>query len=97
MNNKQQITPAAHSKHERPAIALHPVSSSQVKAVGYDAQSKTLAVQFTRGTGAIYHYPNVEAKTHSDFIGADSVGTYFGKHIKHLPFEKFHPDKPKAS
>lgn len=84
--------PAPFSKAKRPAVHLHGVKSSQVKAIGYDADTKTLAVQFTRGTGAVYHYPNVEPHTHEAFVKAGSIGTFFGKHIKSLPFEKYAPD-----
>lgn len=77
------------SDQPRPPIVLVPVTSNQVKAIGYDAETQTLAVAFTRGTGAIYHYPNVNAEMHSAFMQAESVGKYFGAHIKNLPFEKF--------
>ena len=77
------------SDQPRPPIVLVPVTSNQVKAIGYDEATQTLAVAFTRGTGAIYHYPNVNAEMHSAFMQADSVGKYFGAHIKDLPFEKF--------
>lgn len=79
-----------HEAH-MPHIALTPVKSSQVAAVGYDPQTKTLAVTFTRGPGTIYHYPNVEPRTHQDFLRAESIGKFFGKHIKALPFKKFAP------
>lgn len=72
-------------------IPLTAVESSQVKAVGYDAASKTLAVTFTHGPGTIYHYPDVKPETHAAFVGAESIGSYFGKHIKPLPFKKFAP------
>lgn len=36
----------------RPSIKLHPVESSQVAAVGYDAATRTLAVSFKRGAGS---------------------------------------------
>lgn len=85
--------PAAYSDKKRPTIALTPVTSSQVKAIGYDAATKTLAVQFARGAGAIYHYPNVEQATFEAFVGAESIGTFFGKHIKPLAFEKFAPEQ----
>jgi len=49
----------------------------------------TLAVQFRRGARAIYHYANVEPATFAAFKGAESIGTYFGQHLKALPFEKF--------
>ena len=68
-----------------------PVKSGQVKAIGYDAATKVLAVTFTRGTGAIYHYPNVSAEDHKAFIEAESIGKHFGKHIQHLPFDKYVP------
>jgi hypothetical protein len=71
------------------AIPMTPVKSNQVAAVGYDAETSTLAVTFTRGAGAIYHYPNVDAKLHADFIGAESIGKFFGKSIQGLPFKKF--------
>lgn len=77
------------SDQPRPPIVLVPVTSNQVKAIGYDEATQTLAVAFTRGAGAIYHYPNVNAEMHSEFMQAESVGKFFGAHIKDLPFEKF--------
>ena len=84
-----------HSVHgtPRPDISMQDVKSSQVKQVGYDPATKTLAVSFTRGAGAIYHYPNVSAEDHQKFLDADSLGVHFGQHIKTLPFEKFDPQK----
>lgn len=81
--------PQPFTDKARPPIALQPVDSSQVKAVGYDAGTKTLAVQFKHGTQAIYHYPGVEPETHAAFIGAESLGAYFRDNLKTLPFEKF--------
>lgn len=71
------------------AIPMVPVESNQVAAIGYDAGTKTLACQFTRGPGHLYHYPDVSAETHAAFVGAESIGKYFGAHIKALPFKKF--------
>lgn len=82
-------TPAGFSEKPFAPIAMTPVQSNQVAAVGYDAATKTLAVTFSRGPGHIYHYPNVEEKTHTEFMAAESKGTFFGKHIKAMPFEKF--------
>ena len=73
------------------AIALQPVESSQIKAVGYDAETKTLAVTFNFGK-ALYQYPNVEPSTFEAFRTSDSAGKFFGQHIKDLPFKKFHAD-----
>lgn len=81
------------TKKPRPHIALHEVKSSQVKSVGYDHGSNTLAVSFTRGAGTVYHYPGVSAAQHEALVKSDSIGAHFGKHIKHLPFEKYVPHK----
>jgi hypothetical protein len=89
MEAKKFPEPAPFTEKARPAIDLQPVESNQVGAIGYDPDTKTLAVQFRRGARAIYHYPNVEPETFEAFKGAPSIGTYFGTHLKALPFEKF--------
>lgn len=82
---------------KRPHITLHPVKSSQVKSVGYDHGTNTLAVQFSHGKGAIYHYPGVTKDQYEKFVNAKSIGVHFGQHIKALPFTKYLPDPaPKA-
>ncbi|AVQ84829.1 KTSC domain-containing protein [Variovorax sp. PMC12] len=88
---KKTYTPPApftDPKEYRP-IPLVPVSSGQVKAIGYDAPTKTLAVTFNSGPGTVYHYPDVESKLHEDLINAESIGTFFGAHIKPRSFKKF--------
>lgn len=85
---------AGFTKGPRPAIPLTPVTSSQVKAIGYDPLTKTLACQFQHGAGHIYHYPNVEPKVHAEFMASKSIGKFFGQNIKNLPFEKY--EAPKA-
>ena len=89
MTEKKFPEPQAFSEQPRPQLALHPVESNQVGAIGYDAATKTLADQFKRGARAIYHYTNVEPETYAAFKAAVSIGTFFGQHIKALPFEKF--------
>lgn len=64
-------------------IPLTPVKSSQIKAVGYDGPSSTLALQFK--AGAIYHYKNVPNQVHQDLVKAESIGQYFTVHIKSQP------------
>lgn len=89
--------PAKFSEEKYVAIPMTEVESGQVKAIGYSPETKTLSVVFQHGKGAIYHYPNVEPKVHADFLAAESIGTFFGKHIKALPFKKFPaPPKPAA-
>lgn len=77
-------------------IPMKEVESNKIKAVGYDEASKTLAVVFKRIAGAIYHYPNVEPQMYADFIGAESLGSFFCTHIQSLPFKKFHPKQVAA-
>jgi len=86
---KQFVEPQPFTEGECPAIPLTPVESNQVGAIGYDPETKTLAVVFSRGIGSIYHYPDVEPETHAAFIGAESIGKFFGQHIKNLPFKKY--------
>lgn len=90
---KQYTPPAPFTDKPYQPIPMDPVESNQVKAIGYDAASKTLACTFTRGPGHIYHYPNVEPETHAAFMKAESKGNFFGQHIKPLAFEKFQAPK----
>jgi len=85
---KTYTAPAPFSDEQPLVINMTPVESNQVAAIGYDAGTKTLAVTFTRG-GALYQYPDVEPDVHAAFIGAESIGKFFGAHIKTLPFKKF--------
>ena len=86
--------PAPYNDEPRHPIALQPVESSQVKAIGYDEATSTLAVQFKRGAGAIYHYPDVTKEAFDAFLTAESAGKFFGKNIKQLPFQKFVNNEP---
>lgn len=95
--NVQAIAPAADEADKYTPIPMAPVTSNQVAAVGYDAATRTLALTFTRGAGAIYHYPNVDPKVHQDMVGAESIGKFFGQHIKPLPFKKYPAPAPKAA
>lgn len=59
--------------------------SSNIEAVGY--KDGVLSVKF-RGGDHIYDYPDVTEAEHKAFVGADSVGSYFHKHIKSRKFTK---------
>ena len=52
---------------------------------------------FNRGQGAIYHYAGVDPETHAAFIGAESIGKFFGQHIKPLPFTKYPAEQADAA
>ena len=83
----------------RPDITLTPVESSQIHAIGYDAQLRILAVQFKAkaGPGSIYHYDNVPPEIHQEMLAAKSIGRYFGTNIKahrdDYPHTKIEPPK----
>ena len=83
------ITPQSFTEKPYTHIPMTLVESNQVGAVGYDSATKTLAVTFARGAGAIYHYPGVAQETFDAFMAAESKGKFFGEHIKTLPFDKF--------
>lgn len=75
-------------------IELNPVDSSQIKAIGHDPNTNTLAVQFH--SGQTYHYDNVDAVKFQALRDAPSVGKHLHQHIrsnpdKH-PFEKIEVD-----
>jgi hypothetical protein len=93
----EKPAPAPFSEEKRPPIALTPVESSQVAAIGYDEATSTLAVKFKYGL-AIYHYPGVNKETYDAFMAAESIGKFFGQYIKPLSFTKYQPDpeQPKA-
>jgi len=57
-----------------------PVSSSSIAAIGYDARSEALEVEFV--SGRIYRYQGVEATVHKEFRAAPSKGTYFNENIR---------------
>jgi len=52
-----------------------PVKSSFLAAVGYNAETGTLEVEFK--SGRIYQYMNVEPETHKAMMGAESVGAFY--------------------
>lgn len=81
----------------RPQIPLRAVEgSSQIAAIGYDAEAQILAVRFIQGAGAIYHYPGVSQETYDAFHGAESLGKFFGQHIKPMAFDKYPPEPTPA-
>lgn len=94
----RDYTPAIDCTNEqRQAIALQPVTSNQIAAIGYSHDTKTLAVSFTRGAGHVYEYPNVEPDTACGFFMAESLGRHFGEHISKLPSRKYSPDAEVAA
>ena len=87
-----QAAPAATAK--TPAQAgpeLVPVSSSALRAVGYDADRRILEIEFHNGE--VYCYYDVPAEVHWGLMAADSHGRYFDQHIRGaFRYEKIEPN-----
>lgn len=64
-----------------------PVTSTDIRAIGYDADSQTLEVEFN--SGGVYQYSGVSPGEHDGIMAADSKGKYFHANIKNrYPFVK---------
>lgn len=65
-------------------MSLTPVESSNIRAVGYDAEQQALTVQFKDGVSHVY--ADVPPETHAGLMGdgkpGHSVGKYFHANIK---------------
>ena len=61
-------------------ITREPVSSSNIKSVGYAPDDKTMSVEFS--DGSVYHYHDVEKDVYNSLIGAKSVGSHFHQAIR---------------
>lgn len=61
-------------------MKMHPLSSSVIKAVGYDYATKDLYIEFYNGTNYAYH--QVPQTTYHELLEAESAGQFFNKHIK---------------
>lgn len=72
-------------------IVMTAVTSSQIRAIGYDAASQTLAVQFNSG---LYHYDGVPAETHANLMKAASKNAYVQSVIKgKFPYKRIEEKK----
>ncbi|PIR88474.1 MAG: KTSC domain-containing protein [Candidatus Harrisonbacteria bacterium CG10_big_fil_rev_8_21_14_0_10_44_23] len=57
-----------------------PVKSSDLKAIGYDPETKILEVEFQ--SGSLYQYVNVAENVYSELMKSDSKGNYFNTQIR---------------
>jgi len=60
------------------------VTSSAIRAVGYDPETATLEIEFTSGT--VYQYAGVPSAVHAAFMTAPSHGRYFDAHIRNAGY-----------
>lgn len=70
-------------------MTRQPVESSQIASIGYDADTKTMEIEFVQRDPnrkpSIYQYANVDSEDYINFLGADSIGRHFGAFIKPFP------------
>lgn len=65
------------------AVKLTPVKSSNLTAVGYNAEEEALVVLFH--SGQTYRYSPVSLDTYNELLTAESVGQYLNQNIKFNP------------
>lgn len=61
-------------------MELKPVESSNIAAVGHNAETNELHVRFKNG--GVYKYAGVDADKHKALMAADSIGSYIHANIK---------------
>lgn len=61
-------------------VPRHPVTSSQIKSVGYHYAMCMMVIEFTNGS--VYTYDDVPYDIYETLIEAKSPGTYFYKRIR---------------
>ena len=61
-------------------MELHPVKSSNIKAVGYDVDAQRMVVQFH--SGKKYAYADVPPEVYIGFMGAKSMGIFFVREVR---------------
>lgn len=66
---------------------MQPVSSSNIAAIGYDAENHAVYVQFLNGS--TYAYKGVPEHEFENLRTAPSVGTYLNRNYKNVyPYER---------
>lgn len=67
------------------------IKSSLISEIGYDPETSTLEVLFSNG--GVYRYFDVPPEKAFDLHHAESIGKYFGQHIRgKFKFEKHEPE-----
>ena len=56
------------------------MTSSDIRAIGYDEQSLTLEIEFN--SGGLYDYANVAEAVYRSLMSASSHGKYFHQYIR---------------
>ena len=57
-----------------------PVTSTDIRTIGYEADSQTLEIEFN--SSGVYQYSSVPSGEYDGIMAADSKGKYFHANIK---------------
>ena len=57
-----------------------PVTSTDIRTIGYEAESQTLEIEFN--SSGVYQYSGVPSGEYDGIMAADSKGKYFHANIK---------------
>lgn len=71
----------SEEKKKEVIIQLEPVISSNIAAIGFDASTNHMRVQFTNG--AVYYADGAQQADFDNFKLAKSKGIHFNKVLKH--------------
>ena len=72
--------PEQTEKAKPAEIAREAVVSANIRAVGYEEASHTLAIEFMNGH--VWHYHEVPKEKVTEFLGSGSKGGYFARAIR---------------
>lgn len=76
----QQVGYVPYDGLERVIEHRTPVSSSNLRSVGYDENDRTLEIEFH--SGGVYEYYDVPPETVRELLQAGSRGRYFHEHVR---------------
>ena len=61
-------------------MTLQPINSSSLAAIGYDADTQTLTVEFRKS--GTYEFFEVPESIYQELMSAGSHGEYFGRNVR---------------
>ncbi len=61
-------------------IQLHDVSSSNISALGYNAEKQIAALRFK--SGDIFHYAEFPGELMAEWLGAESIGRFYALNVR---------------
>ena len=62
------------------------VKSSNIKSVGYDAETRTLEVEFN--SGGVYQHTDISPAQHKAFIESESPGRFYNANFRTTKCQK---------